>query len=170
MPSDDSAPFDILALLDALRGVDFIIVGGVAATLHGGPRLTLDLDIVPAPSDRNVAVLFERLRALHAIVREPGRRRLPVSLELLRDSLDSSGGGQLRFRTSQGPLDVLWRLHDGRGYAELYDRTIIVSDDEREARIIGLADLIEVKASAGRPQDIEDVRYLTRIRARKFGG
>ena len=35
------------------HGVDFVIVGGVAAALHGGSRATFDLDIVPslAPDD-----------------------------------------------------------------------------------------------------------------------
>ena len=28
--------------------VDFVIVGGVAASLHGGSRVTFDLDIVPS--------------------------------------------------------------------------------------------------------------------------
>lgn len=41
MPSGDSAPFDAIALLDALERVDFIVVGGTAAALHGGPRVTL---------------------------------------------------------------------------------------------------------------------------------
>jgi hypothetical protein len=37
----------LLATLRAAR-VDFLIVGGVAATLHGSARLTSDLDIVYA--------------------------------------------------------------------------------------------------------------------------
>lgn len=50
MPSKASAPFDLLRIFDALVGVNYIVVGGVAATLHGAPRLTFDLDIVPDPS------------------------------------------------------------------------------------------------------------------------
>jgi hypothetical protein len=39
---------DLLALLRTLcdTRVDFIIVGGVAANLHGASRTTLDLDVV----------------------------------------------------------------------------------------------------------------------------
>jgi len=170
MPSGDSGAFDVLALLDSLVGVDFIVVGGVAATLHGGPRVTLDLDVVPAANEANVARLCECLQALHATVREPGQRKLPVSLELLQESLRRGAGGQLRFRTDQGPLDVLWRLHDGRGYADLLETSIVVSDDERQARVIGLEDLIGVKERAGRPQDRDDVRYLKRIRDSGRGG
>ena len=45
--SRGSGPFDLTRLLDELAGVDCIVVGGVAGTLHGSPRPTLDLDIVP---------------------------------------------------------------------------------------------------------------------------
>jgi len=166
MPSDASTPFDVLALLDALMDVDIIVVGGVAATLHGGPRLTFDLDIVPAQTDANLALLYECLQTLSATVREPGRRGIPISLDLLRASRDFPRGGQLRLRTRQGPLDVLWRLHDGRGYTELYANSQLMTDDERRVRVIGLDDLIAAKEDAGRPQDREDLRYLTRIRSK----
>ena len=53
-PSRGSGPFDLTRLLDCLEGVDYIVVGGVAGTLHGTPRLTFDLDIVPEPSERNL--------------------------------------------------------------------------------------------------------------------
>lgn len=43
----DVASFDPLAALKALRegGVDFVLIGGVAARLHGSPSLTRDIDI-----------------------------------------------------------------------------------------------------------------------------
>jgi hypothetical protein len=166
MRSDDSDPFDIVGLLDALDGVDFIVVGGAAVTLHGGPRLTFDLDIVPASAEPNVRKLGTALQDLGAVVREPGNRRLPLTMELLISSRTAEPPGQLRLRTTRGPLDVLWRLHDGRNYETLVGDSVILSDDEREVRVIGIGDLIEVKVGAGRPQDLEDVRYLERIRTR----
>ncbi len=164
MASDDSDLFDIVGLLDALDGVDFIVVGGAASTLHGGPRLTFDLDIVPGASESNVRKLGAALQDLGAVVREPGSRRLPLTMELLRSSRAAESAGQLRLRTTRGPLDVLWRLHDGRDYDGLVGGSVVLSDDEREVRVIGIGDLIDVKIGAGRPQDLEDVRYLERIR------
>jgi hypothetical protein len=166
MASDDSIRFDVLGLLDAFEGVEFIVVGGIAVALHGGPRLTLDLDIVPATSDSNVRHLNDCFRELDAVVREPGNRRLPVTNELLQAARETTRAGQLRIRTKRGPVDILWRLHDGRGYDELLGGSVALSDDEREVRVIGIDDLIQVKKSAGRPQDIEDVRYLEQIRQR----
>ena len=47
---------DITALLRALveHEVDFIVVGGVCAVLHGAPVSTFDLDIVPERSQGNI--------------------------------------------------------------------------------------------------------------------
>ena len=41
-------PTDFRGLVETLshEGVDMIIIGGVAATLHGSARATLDLDVV----------------------------------------------------------------------------------------------------------------------------
>ena len=106
---------DLGELISALcaGGVDFIVVGGAAAVLHGAPVTTLDLDIVPDQSVANVGRLLEVLRTLDARIRDPARRDLRPDERLL------SGTGQVLLTTRLGPLDVLCRLHDGRGYAEL---------------------------------------------------
>lgn len=164
--SRGSGPFDLIRLLDGLASVSYIVIGGVAGTLHGSPRLTLDLDIVPDPAEPNVRRLAAALGGLGATVRDPGRRRLAATLDLLLETARAAAGGQLRLRTDAGPLDLLWRLHDGRGYAELLPLSMEVSDDERRLFVLGIDALIEVKRAAGRARDREDVAYLTRIRAR----
>ena len=167
MRSRGSGPFDLTRLLDGLKGVDYVVVGGVAGTLHGSPRLTFDLDIVPDTSERNVERLAVALERLAATVREPGTRHLAVTKQLLRDSAKAAAGGQLRLRTRFGPLDVLWRLHDGRGYRELRSCSVILSDAERRVRVVDIEALIEIKSAAGRPRDREDVEYLKLILRRK---
>ena len=88
--SRGSDRFDLPLLLDALAGVDYIIVGGVAGTLHGSPRVTFDLDIVPDRAETNVEQLDVALTRLGASIRAPGKRRLTVSLQLLKESAASS--------------------------------------------------------------------------------
>lgn len=55
MPSNERAP-DFAALLSALAdgGVRFIVIGGLAAIVHGAARTTVDLDIVYERSDDNL--------------------------------------------------------------------------------------------------------------------
>jgi hypothetical protein len=165
-PSGASGAFDVVRLLDALADVHYVVVGGVAAALHGSPRLTMDLDIVPDPAVDNVDRLADALAGLAATIREPGGRRLPVDGALLHDSARAPRGGQLRLRTRYGPLDLLWRLHDGRGYAEIAPHTVVLSDAERAVRVVDVDTLIDIKRGAGRVRDRDDVAILERIRDR----
>ena len=54
---------DLPQLLAALTGaqVEFVVVGGVAATAHGAARLTQDIDIVYARSEANLRRLAAAL-------------------------------------------------------------------------------------------------------------
>ena len=170
MPSRDFVAFDPLTILTALRDVDYLLVGGFAAVLYGTPTTTGDLDIMPLDSRENIARLAAVLTNLHAVVREPRStgRRLAVTAELLQETAAATrAGGQLRTRTAAGPLDILWRLHDGRSYADLVDRCCLLEEDELHIRVIGLDDLIAVKAAIGRPQDRAALPYLEAIRRRK---
>ena len=147
MPRPSQA--DIAALLRSLveGGVDFIVVGGAAAVLHGAPVTTLDLDIVPRADDENLLRLHQTLSKLDAIVREPGDRRLRPTLQHLRAS------GQLNLTTSLGPLDSLRKLHDGRDFEDLLPATVNLTDGELTIRVIDLHTLIEIKSATGRAKD-----------------
>jgi hypothetical protein len=55
-----------LRLMEALRrqGVEYVLVGGVALSLHGLVRATEDVDLFLRPTEDNVARLREALRSL----------------------------------------------------------------------------------------------------------
>jgi hypothetical protein len=169
MPSRNSVAFDPLTILSKLRDVEYMVVGGFAAVLYGAPTVTGDLDIMPRADEENIALLAGVLATLHAVVREPRStgRRLEVTVDLLKQTAEeASFGGQLRTRTAAGPLDILWRLHDGRGYRDLVGRSCVLTEDELRVRVMGLDDLIEVKTAIGRPQDQAALPYLQEIRRR----
>jgi hypothetical protein len=68
------------ACLTALQqsGVEFILVGGLAAVLQGAPVQTYDVDIVHARTHENVERLLELLNSIDAIFRiQPARRIRP---------------------------------------------------------------------------------------------
>jgi hypothetical protein len=137
---------DLAALIDALLAgqIEFIVVGGASAILHGALAMTQDLDVVHNMAPANVARLAAEL---DAIVRDPGERHLRPQPEHL------SGGGQLNLLTTLGPLDLLGRLHDGRGYDELLPHSEMLSDGERHVRVVDLPTLIEIKTGTGRAKD-----------------
>src|SRR4051794_20335700 len=134
---------DLDALIQALlaANIEFIVVGGAAAVLHGAPITTQDLDIVHRRTAENVQRLSQLLAELDARFR--GRDVRP-SAEVL------AGSGQLNLSTSLGPLDPLCVLHDGRGYEELLPHTTVLTDGPSAIRVLDLDTLIAVKAAAGR--------------------
>jgi hypothetical protein len=65
----------VLPQLDRL-GIPYLITGGIAATLHGRPRFTQDIDFVIAPSRSQLEGLAGRIPA----TRPNGERIAPLSL------------------------------------------------------------------------------------------
>lgn len=149
MPSHPKAA-DLPALLAKLcdAGIEFIIVGGAAAVLHGAPITTSDLDIVHRRTPENVTRLLELLLELDAIMRyDLARRGLRPTAEML------SGRGQINLSTSLGPLDPLCELDPGQGYDELLEHSQAVTGEGRMMRVLDLPTLIAVKTKAGRLKD-----------------
>jgi hypothetical protein len=140
---------DLDSLLDALgaSGVEFIVVGGAAAVLHGAPITTQDVDIVHKTDEVNVGKLLSVLETLDVRIRDAADRAIPMEASALR------GTGQVRLSTSRGPLDLLCRLHDGRGFDELVAHTETVTDGAVTLRILDLPTLIEIKSNTGRARD-----------------
>lgn len=140
---------DLESLLDALgrAGVEFIVVGGAAAVLHGAPVATQDLDIVPRTDAKNIDRLMALLTELDARVRDLAGREVRPDPAVLR------GIGQIALTTRRGPLDLLCRLHDGRDYSALLPHTVEVTDGSLRLRVIDLPTLIGIKSSTGRARD-----------------
>ena len=140
---------DLEGLLDCLAeaGVEFIVVGGAAAVLHGAPVTTQDLDIVHKRTPENAARLLALLEKLDAVFRDAAGRVIKPTLHALL------GKGQLNLTTSLGPLDPLCQLHDGRGFEELLPHSITLTDESLQLRVLDLETLIEVKSGTGRAKD-----------------
>lgn len=156
---------DLDALIEALTegGVELIVIDGAAAVIHGSPTTTLDLDIVHRRTPENFTRLLGVLERLDAQVRDPGGRVLLPTAELL------DAGGQLQLSTSLGPLDLLGKLHDGRGYEELLHASDWVTDGALRLRVLDLRTLIEIKSSAGRSKDRLVLPVLMALLRRRQG-
>lgn len=152
---------DFEQLLGALveGRVEFIIVGGVAATLHGSARLTADLDIVYERSPRNIARIVEALAPL-----APYLRGAPPSLPFVLEEQTMVAGFNFTLSTVFGPLDLLGEIAGGFRYAELENHSIAVKLFGKRCRVIDLDTLIESKRAAGRPKDLEVIAELEVIR------
>jgi len=149
MPRHPSAA-NLAALLAKLcdAGVEFIVVGGAAAVIHGAPITTKDLDIVHRRTPENVARLLEVMLQLDATMRyDFANRGLRPTAEML------AGRGQINLSTSLGPFDPLCEIGDRQGYDELLAHSELLVEEGRLLRVLDLPTLIAVKTTAGRPKD-----------------
>ena len=157
-----------LGILNALhdRRVEFVIVGGVAAALHGGSRVTFDLDLVPnlAPASWQAAV--DLLYSLGA------RPRIPEPVQRIRD-VDhvrrwrrEKGMLALNFRTPDGSTEVDLLVGESDAFDALRQRAIAVNVGRRTFFVASIDDLISMKQRAGRPRDLLDIAELRNIRER----
>lgn len=148
---------DFAGLLRALSdaGVEFIIVGGAAATAHGAARLTVDLDIVYARNAENVSRLVRALQS-----HQPYLRGAPPGLPFRWDEETIRRGLNFTLTTDLGALDLLGEVVGGGGYEQLLPDTISISIFGIECRCLNLDRLIEVKRAAGRPKDLEAIAEL----------
>lgn len=147
--------FQALIRLLTESKVEFIVIGGAAATAHGSARLTLDLDIVYRRSSENMARLVSALNPLQPYLRgaPPG---LPFdwSEETLRKGLNFT------LTTNLGALDLLGEVTGGGNYEALLTYAVKLQLAGVECLCLGLRRLIEVKRAAGRPKDFDAIAEL----------
>jgi hypothetical protein len=151
---------DFRGLLGALVGnrVEFVVVGGVAATIHGGSRLTQDVDVVYRRTPENV----ERLVRALAPTR-PYLRGAPPGLPFVFDASTIEAGLNFTLTTVLGDIDLLGEVTGGGRFEDLQGRTVEVSAYGHAFRCVDLPTLIRLKRAAGRPKDLEAIGELERL-------
>jgi len=149
------------ALLESLyeHEVTFVIIGGIAATLHGSARLTFDLDVVYERSPKNLDRIVAALSPF-----KPYLRGAPKGLPFRFDAETLKRGLNFTFTTSDGSIDLLGEVSGIGSYA-------IARQNSVEAHMFGgtyyfldLEPLIISKKAAGRPKDFEAIAELEAIR------
>lgn len=152
---------EILASLER-HEVEYVIVGGVAAVLHGASVLTMDIDALVRVSEDNahrlLAVFDEvdaRFRAHTAVIR-PGLA-------------DIMAGRHLLLATRLGKFDVLGAM--GRPlhrFEDVAGEIVHLDLDGMVVPVLGLQELIRQKRAMGRDKDLVALRMLEEV-ARQRG-
>ena len=155
---------DLAQLLRLLvdEGVEFIIIGGVAAILHGSARLTLDVDIVYRRTTENIVRLAESLQKYH-----PYLRGAPPNLPFRWDAATITAGLNFTLITDLGNLDVLGEIVGGGSYDQLLPYSHPINAFGIQCLCLDLDKLIYVKRAAGRPKDLEAIAELELLLARR---
>ncbi len=126
------------------HGVEFCVIGAVAAWLQGNPSVTLDLDVMPRRELENAERLAAALNSLGARLRGDDTA---VDLE----GADFLGWQTQSFETEAGPLDVVPLAAAIGGFEDV--ATIELSLGELSVRVLTIDEVIASKEKLGRPKD-----------------
>jgi hypothetical protein len=160
------APLDPERIIRTLgrHGVRFVLIGALAARMHGFPRMTADVDITPAKDDDNLQRLARALSELEARIYT---EQIPEGLAFDCSPQMLARADMWNLITSAGRLDVAFQPSGTTGYDDLARHAVhfmIYGDELLAAR---LEDIVRSKEAAGRLQDRQDVEVMKEMLKRR---
>jgi hypothetical protein len=155
---------DFGRLLQALTAghVEFIVIGGFAATAHGSAHVTVDLDVVYRRTPENMHRLEQALAPM-----SPYLRGAPPGLPFRFDIATIERGLNFTLRTTAGDLDLIGEAAGGGTYDVLLPHSEVRALLGLECRFVTLDMLIRLKRAAGRARDLERVAELEALQQEK---
>lgn len=128
---------------------DFVIIGATAFPVHGYARATLDIDIFIRPSPENAARVRKALSEF--------------GYDLSDVKISDLLGKKLLIRQYIVETDV-HPFVAGVTFERVWKNKVRAKYGETFAYFASLADLIKMKQAAGRPKDLEDLKYLRKLK------
>ena len=145
---------------------EFIVIGGVAATIHGSARATYDVDLLYSRNEENIQRLTDAL-APH----NPYLREAPPGLPFAWDAKTIRNGLNFTLTTDLGDIDLFGEVA-GETYNDLLPHSVEVDAFGVRFKCLDLPTLIRIKETAGRRKDLEataELRVLLEESGKKSG-
>ncbi len=152
--------------LDLLRrlvehGVEFVLVGGMAAAAHGSSVVTEDVDICIRFDLPTLTRLLNALKETH-----PRQRMQPQQTALSADPAAYLGWRNLYLVTDEGQLDILSEISGVGPLEALLPGALLLDLGGFGCRVMGVDDLIRAKRTWGRPKDLRAALELEAAKRR----
>ncbi len=142
---------------------EFVIIGGVAALIHGSSQVTRDLDICIRMTPDEIVKLRECLKSLH-----PKHRMTPQKLSFINNPADNlSRIKNLYIQTDAGIIDILSEVAAIGEYAAVEKNAITVKLFQKDCKVMSINDLIKSKQALGRDKDLFVVKELKVIQEKQ---
>jgi hypothetical protein len=144
------AEYDPAPVLETLarHGVDFVVIGGLAAIALGSAYSTGDTDVAYARDRPNLERLAAALEELGATL-----RGAPPGLPFVPDAETLARGLNFTFTTQFGAVDILGEPSGAPPYAELRRASTEQVLSGHRVRVASIDHLIAMKEAAGRTKD-----------------
>lgn len=129
--------------------VEFIVIGGWCAVLHGSSYITKDIDFFLSKTPENVRRVVEALSPF-----QPRPRDLPASLPFVWDERSLGNMAVLTLITQLGAVDLLFEVAGLGTFEESRQKTVEAEAFGQRVLTLDLESLIRSKRAAGRPKDL----------------
>jgi len=140
---------NLLRLLNE-SSVRYVIIGATAFAAHGWVRATVDLDLFVASDEENLGRLRETLARF--------------GYDVTDASVEDFRRYKILLRQYDLPLDIHPFVQGVARFEEVWERRIMSDLGAVQAPFASLDDLIRMKKAAGRPKDLEDLKYLEKLK------
>ena len=128
------------------HGVKYVVIGGIAAILHGVPRMTGDIDLLIEPT-------VENAKRMLAVLKDLGYDTAtlvdPEGLILVKYLMFENGI----------KIDVMLQI-PGLDFATAWSNKVTMNTGEQPFFVLAKSDLIIAKIASGRDRDLDDVNAL----------
>jgi hypothetical protein len=129
--------------------VQFVVIGGWAAILHGSVHVTNALDICYPRDRENLRKLAAALAPYH-----PRPREFPDGLPFVWDAGTLANGSVFTLTTDLGVIDLLSEVTGIGSYEKVRAASVDVEAFGRRIQALDLPTLIRSKRAVGRPKDL----------------
>jgi hypothetical protein len=151
-------PAELLEALSSER-VDFVLVGGLAATIRGTTRVTRDIDIAYSTEGRNLerlCAVINRYEPRRIVLGEPSSGILTLTPAILKRD------GVLQLSTSLGEVDLLNRIEGFKSYGAIKKlaEPYVLPGKEIHVAVLSVEGLLKAKRAMKRPKDQHDIVEL----------
>ena len=142
--------------------LDFVLIGGFAAVLHGCNQTTRDIDLCLTLSPDQIQMLRETLKPLN-----PRHRMTRDKLDFLNHPADITGMKNLYLETDLGILDIVSQVEAIGDFNDVLKNSTEIELFGGKCRLISIDDLIKSKTALGRHRDLVVVEELKAIKNEK---
>ena len=143
----------------ASHDVDFVVIGGVALSLHSAAYVTYDIDVCFSRTRDNLEKIAVALAPFH-----PRLRGFPKDLPFVWDAGTLANGTLFTLDTDLGDFDLLGEV----GGVGAYDEVLAVSSKwdiyGYQVNVLSVDGLIRAKENAKREKDVPGLKILYALR------
>jgi hypothetical protein len=142
--------------------VEYVLIGGMAAVVHGSSLGTQDVDVCAPMTDDNLDRIHAALQGLDARF-----RMRPDKVRVGDDPARLHGFKNLNLVTSLGVIDILDTVSGVGTFEDVRGRIVELDVGGFRCPVLDLDALIASKRAAGRSKDLVGVRHLEAIRIKR---